>query len=711
MVVRLYCFIFLSGLIAFLQSCGPRLSSRAAEYLSLKDEIDECLTEQIYPSTIAVVARASFYKRSTKLVTQNINGVNTLNNMVLGDPLSNSLPIPYAEVAVYDQNKNLVQCGRTDVDGNVVALDGVSTLKIPKKIQSYIIRVYARTRMTTTNKTLLAAVSVKDDIYKNNVHHIETTFTSDGTSLSSINLIAYARQTDDMNITGGAFNIYNNFIQLYQYLDSQLTLPSNDLTCLNNKLNIYWKAGFNPVQYAYPEQDPTTLTDNTSYFDKETDRLYVTGGQLGDVSLSNTDHFDDFPVIHEMGHFIEHHCGKLTKGGSHALIVRIDQRLAWHESWANYTAVQVLKNRLAYIDPTMNSKLINLNENDGWTFLNNTYGFSDSLQNISNGDGFMMDFKKPSTDPGVWQLSGAYQGISYDIVNSTLYPGEGHTREGAISRALFKTTNTCSATCTTQPASYTSIWQSFDSKTGLGQDSYKSVGSNLFFEFFKSNVGLTNWNSYYRTIVESEALQVFSDHNLSAASSTARYVSTVNSTNYLNWIPYGHNLIINNSCTNKTLIEPRTDERYFTGLNSDQRYSNHFYTIDTYNLYGLNTLSVKFDFLTGSAVDHDLLIYENTYHFNEDYACSSGATSCSANNYVNTRTISSDVVAYNRSPVTTAPVSGATYTKTVINLSNYLAPNKKYILNIRAYTAGQSISASTQYSYSISSNLGTLCPE
>ena len=711
MVLRLYCFLFLSILIAFLQSCGPRLSSRAAEYLSLKDEIDECLTEKIYPSYIAVVANARFYKRATKLISQTTNGTTSLSNMVLGDPLTNSLPIPYAEVAVYDQSKNLIQCGRTDVDGNVVALDGVSSLKIPNKVQSYIIRVYARTRMTTTNKTLLAAVSVKDDIYLNNVHHIETTFSSDGINLSAINLVAYARQTDDMNITGGAFNIYNNFIQLYQYLDTQLTLPANDLSCLSSKLNVYWKAGFNPVQYAYPEQDPSTLTDNTSYFDKDTDRLFITGGQLGDVSLSNTDHFDDFPVIHEMGHFIEHHCGKLTKGGSHALIVRIDQRLAWHESWANYTATQVIKNRLQYLDPTMNTRLTSLNENYGWTFLNNTYGFSDSYQNVTNGQGFMMDFKKPANDPGVWQLAGAYQNIPYDVVNSSLYPGEGHTREGAISRALFKTTNTCSSTCTTQPASYTTVWQSFDANTGIGQADYKSVSSNLFFEFFKANVGTSNWNSYYRTIVEAEAMQVFSDHNLSIVSGTAKYVSTVNSVNYLNWVPYGQNLIINNSCTNKTLIEPRTDEQYFTGLNSDQRYSNHFYTIDTSALSGLTSISVKFDFLNGTAVDHDLLVYENTYHFNEDYACSTGASSCSPVNYVTTRTISSDVVAYNRSPVVTSPVSGATYTKSIYNLDVYLEPNKKYILDVRAYTAGKSISVATQYGYSISSNLGTLCPQ
>lgn len=692
---------------AFISSCGPRLSSRAEEYLSQSDEVPECLTTQTYSPSITVVATAKFFKRSTKLV---LSDTNELLNMTLGDPLTDALPIPFAEVAVYDQNKKLVQCGKTDIDGNIVAVDGISALNIPTTVQSYIIKVYARTRTTLPNKGIQAITSIKQDIYKNQVYNIETTFSSDGTNLSPITLLAYARQTDDVSIRGGAFNIYNNFIQTYLYLDNSLTVPNNQLSCLSTKLNVFWQAGFNPIQYLYPTSDPSSISDNTSYFDKETpNSLFITGGQVGDISMSNTDHFDDFPVIHEIGHFIEYHCGKLTKAGNHSLTVRIDQRLAWHESWSNFIAAAVIKNRIDYIDPTMTLRLSSINETSGWTFLNNTYGFSDSFQNISNGTGFMMDFKKPGNNPGEWQI-GVYADVHFDIVNTTLYPGEGHTREGAISRALFKTTQTCDATCTATPASFTEIWQAFDAYTGMGQTVYNLVSSNLFFEIFKTVVGGASWAANYKTIVEAEAMQLFSEHNLTSVG-TKKYVTTVSSVDYLTWIPFGHNLIVNNSCTNKTLIQARTDDVVYTGLNSDQRYSNHFYTLDPATLSGLTTLSVKFDFLNGSATDHDILIFEDTYHYNEDYACNNSATSCSSSNYVVTRTNSSDVVASNRSPTNTYATPGATFTKSISNLNTLLNPNKKYVLNIRAYTAGRSLSSSTQYAYTISSNLGTLCPE
>ena len=69
-------------------------------------------------------------------------------------------------------------------------------------------------------------------------------------------------------------------------------------------------------------------------------------------------HFDDFAVIHELGHFIEDHCGEfISAGGTHALVVRIDPRLAWSEGWSNYFAAQVLNNKMSSIDPTMASKL------------------------------------------------------------------------------------------------------------------------------------------------------------------------------------------------------------------------------------------------------------------------------------------------------------------------------------------------------------------
>lgn len=698
-----------------MQSCGPRLSSEAYELLSGSQEPPECLKSFTYTSPLTVNAVARFYKRDTDIIVLN----NKITNMILTDPLNTPLPIPYAEVAVYDQNKNLVQCGVTDFNGNLQGLNN-SPLTIPAKAESYIIHVYARTRYTMPNKGFKAIASVKENIYSQKVHRIETTFSTDGYNISPIILTAYARQTDDLEIRGGAFNIYNNFIQAYTFLDNDLNLiASNDLQCLSTPFNIYWKAGFNPYQYVYPQADPSTIPDNSSYYDKNTKSLFITGGQVGDVSLANTDHFDDFATIHEMGHFIEHQCGRLTKGGSHQLIVRIDQRLAWHEAWANYFAALVMNKRLQFLNPQLNNKFLNNVNNTGdlaWSYLYNSVGFSDSFQNIGNGTGFLMDFKKPGTAPGEWQI-GSYYGLPFDQINSSLYPGEGHTREGAISRGLFKMSVSSTTLCTScgtavfpaNPLNFNYIWYSMNSITGFSSINQPFIGSNLFLETLKTTVGNGFWNTYLKPVVNSEALQVFSDNHLS--STDKKYVSTIGGTDYLNWIPFGHKLLVNNACANLTSIQPRNDDPTFTGGNSDQRYSNHFYTLDPLTLIGLDSITVSFTKDNGTNTDFDLLIFNDGYHFNEDYSCSGSLNSygtCSNNTYIATRNISSHVAAYNRN---TSPTLSGTYTKTINNLSVRLDPTKKYILNIRAYTAGKGISTATSYIYSINSNLGTLCPQ
>ena len=339
---------------AFTQSCGPRLSSEAQEFLSTSVEVPECTTAFTYTDSINVSTQAVFFKRTTEPVIVD----NKIKNMILSDPIVDPLPIPYAEVAIYTEaDKKLVQCGMTDFDGNLTSLSG-GALTIPDTPQSYIIRVYARANVQMPNKHFMANAAVKEDPYTNKVYYIEDTFTSDGVATTPIELIAYARQTDDVAIKGGAFNIYNNFIQAYTYLDENLTaIPDAELTCLSTKFSMYWKAGFNPVQYEYPSSDPQTL-DNTSYYKSDTDSFYITGGQLGDISLSNTDHFDDFASIHEMGHFIEDQCGRFdTPGGTHSIIVRMDGRLMWHEAWANFLAALVTNTRQDYLNPELANKL------------------------------------------------------------------------------------------------------------------------------------------------------------------------------------------------------------------------------------------------------------------------------------------------------------------------------------------------------------------
>jgi hypothetical protein len=699
---------------AFTQSCGPRLSSEAQSYIATSQEVPECLTDFPYSNSINVSTRAVFFKRSTEPVID--TNTNKITNMILSDPIVDPLPIPYAEVAVYNSNKQLVQCGMTDFDGNLIGLSG-GALEIPDTPnKSYLIRVYARANVQMPNKGFIANASVKEDPYTNRVYYIETTFETDGVNTTPINLVAYARQTDDISIKGGAFNIYNNFIQAYTYLDENLTVPNSELVCLSKKFSMYWKAGFNPFQYEYPTADPNTLS-NSSYYKSENDSFYISGGQVGDISLSNTDHFDDFASIHEMGHFIEDQCGRLdSPGGSHAIIVRIDPRLAWHEGWANYFAGVVTNARQVFINPELTTKLASgTTDNKSWSFLFNSYGFSDSVQNVGNGSGFMMDLKRPGTSPGEWQF-GPYNGVTFDIVNPSQYPGEGHFREGAISRALFKMTVPPATLCTScgssvyasSPVVFNSMWQAFDANGGMGDAGNLFSSSNQFLEKLKILLTSPTWNSSVRGVADSESLHLFSDQNL--GSSTLRYVTSVSGTPHLNWIPPGHKLL-QTACSKPTIIQPRSDEPNLTGINSDQRYSNHFYMLDTSLLSGLNSITVTFQKLNGTNTDHDLIIYEENYRFNGDYSCDVAEASdgtCPTNNYIPSRGTNASVIASNRA---TASTLSSSYSKTISNLAIKLVPGKKYLFNVRAYTANRSLSIVTAYKYTMTSNLGTLCPE
>jgi hypothetical protein len=48
---------------AFSQSCGPRLSSEAKEFLSQSEEVPECTTDFTYSNSINIAGDAKFFKQ------------------------------------------------------------------------------------------------------------------------------------------------------------------------------------------------------------------------------------------------------------------------------------------------------------------------------------------------------------------------------------------------------------------------------------------------------------------------------------------------------------------------------------------------------------------------------------------------------------------------------------------------------------------------
>ncbi len=672
--------------VFFQFGCSGGLGSQASLATNFSAEVALCNKEISYPTGVILTGTAKFYKRGTEMVTTIVSSQLQLSNMVLGDPIANALPIQNAEVAVYDQNLKLVQCGSTDSSGALKSLNTTSDLYLPSIAQNYRVRVLARSNYQyTSDPNDFISVSIKKDTYKNEVHFIENFVYSDGASGANLDLVALARQESyDMEITGGAFNILNNIQQSYDYIKNHTTAGTTN--CLSTKFDVFWKAGFNPMQYQNPQADPNTLA-NTSFYLSSTNQLFISGGQLGDISLSNTDHFDDFATVHELGHFVEKNCGQFTSpGGSHAFLSRIDQRLAWSEGWANYFATHVLNSQMSNIDPTMNSKLVAVNETQGWTFFFNSSGFSDSVQNVGNGSGFMIDFKKAGTNPGAY-VSGSHTGTSYDIVNPALYKGEGHTREGAITRGLYKLTHDCGSFCisTAEIIPFTEIWQSFDRNTGFAQPGITTpfVGSYNFLTQLKTIH--TSWNSSHDNTIAAEALHI-ADSDFTASGR-------------LLWTGYGKRLA--SGACNLT-IEPHFDDPSLTGTTSDQRYSSHNYTVDLNTLpVGTSSLSVAFTKSAGTDLDHDLLLFKAGFEFNDDYRCTKeNASGVCTGTWAPIRTINSDVLRSDRHAVSAL---STTYTKTISSL-DLLSVTEMYLLNIRSYTAGKSVSTNTKYDYVITAN-------
>jgi|GEM_PF-3308809 len=692
-----YYYFYFGGLILLSASCSPLNNSQYSEYLSLKYEVPECKQTYIHNPAVSLTGTAQFFKRGVNLVTQLENEVLKLKNMTQGDPLINPLPIKFAEIAVYNSANQLVQCGKTDALGNLKAVDAVASLAIPAAAGQYTVRVLARMNHPLSKVTANAVV--KQDKYTNEVYSISAVARTNGVDDPNVVLLAYARQTDSLAIEGGAFNILNSIYTSFEYINANT--GATPVSCLNEKFNIYWKAGFNPAQYYYPEADPASL-GSTTFYDAKINSLFISGGKLGNISFESAAHFDDYVIIHELAHHIENVCGSLlSPGGQHSVIARSDPRLTWAEGWANYFAAQVMYASINSINPEFTTKMLQAQiTNRSWTYFFASDGFSDSVQNIGSGAGFMFDLKKSGNNPDTWQI-GDYTGQAFDKVDPARYPGEGHFREGAITRGLFKLSNICgdsiddNGTCIdSAPIAFEFMWKSMDKITGIGQAVYPFKSSAAFMEKLKS---LVTWDAAKVTFNQaqtSEALHLFSDGIY-----TAGGVNT--------WVPYGTYLtnIRSGSCTaGQFHIEPRIDDPVLTGTNSDQRYSNHFYTIDLNFLRGLDQIQVNFNSLAGTATEFDLVLFEENYFFNGDYFCPNFDSNekCSTS-YQPSRSINSNVVKSDRR-------SGSISTKIIRDLQQ-LNPNKRYLLNIRAYTPNKSISSNTLYSYAIKNQNGdNICP-
>ena len=179
------------------------------------------------------------------------------------------------------------------------------------------------------------------------------------------------------------------------------------------------------------------------------------------------------------------------------------------------------------------------------------------------------------------------------------------------------------------------------------------------------------------------------------------------------WPPYGLKLARSgvsaptaSPCNLKLL--PRQETLSTTYLEHDQRFSSHFYYFDLTagalptNLSSVTDVTLTLTKNTGTNVDIDLILFQDGYQFPADCTAYDSNGDCTTYAKVS----SSQFIRSDRSNSTGV----GTYTKAISNLQN-LSAAVPYLLNIKAYTAGKAINASTDYTYTIKTQTGEyLCP-
>lgn len=395
-----------------------------------------CSPKTISGSTVTLTGAAN-YKAMT-YDTSSFNGLTAI---------SSNRPIRHAEVEVLDRDGNLIQCGHTDASGQF-------SLTVPNSSDTFTVQVNSRGNNSYVN------TSVKMCPEENVYYSVSTT-----TSLTQNTSVTLPVATvNDNNVTGGAFNIFDQIVDANAFLKAQVGsgCPSPYADCTSftvaPKVDIYWEKGFNPNAYF------GSFDVGSSFYLKGHRRLFLLGGINGDVDNSDTDHFDNSVILHEYAHFLEDVYSKSdSPGGAHSANAVIDPRLAWSEGFANFYQA-VVTDEAYYVDT-----FGNFNGN------NNYVGFSINLEDQRN---------------------------SY--IDKPLNPKEGNFREFSVSRYLMDLVDTNSDTAgegfpfvssgtDNVSGEFGKIWGVFTSSTNGFRKSNVAFRSMGLFHYL-SNAENTDWD-------------------------------------------------------------------------------------------------------------------------------------------------------------------------------------------------------------------------
>lgn len=244
------------------------------------------------------------------------------NRLTIGTTNPAARPIRFMEIAVKNSSGEIVQCAET-------AADGTFAFDLSQNTGNYTVELRSRAANSRSNVYVL-------DNPTNNTQHSISTMVSSAATNSSLFLRARVHE----GLLSGAFNILDQILNAQDYLRAQtlgcatLGQPNYFPGCVPFDsaplVKVYWSPGVSPSIYV-------GTTGAISFYLNTRRELYVQGGQSGNVTSSDMDHFDNSVIVHEYAHFLEDVYGKSdSPGGSHNGDAIIDPRLAWGEGWANF---------------------------------------------------------------------------------------------------------------------------------------------------------------------------------------------------------------------------------------------------------------------------------------------------------------------------------------------------------------------------------------
>jgi len=285
---------------------------------------------------------------------------------------------------------------------------------------------------------------------------------------------------------------------------------------------------------------------------------------------------------------------------------------------------------------------------------------------------------------------------NYDQVSPGSFPAEGHTREMSVARGLFKGINSCNSNCTGSAETFENYWKALGTTSqGMGISTQPFRSSAKFIDKLKSINSGTLPANFQTMITSDEALHPIGSSALNVVSGPTTYSA---------WPGYGIKLQTGSSC-NDIMLQPRNTSK--TASNeSDQRYTNHFYHLNSSFLSSVTSIKLVLKSnTTDCPLDVDLIIFKESYKYNQDCTAYYSNNTCAT--YA--KTTSSDVAMYNRGSYTIDALESNNRTKT-INLGSLSSGN--YLLNIRYYSSNPTTtSSSTQCIYQLKDQSGgLLCP-